>query len=100
MMAVYCLHFTMTIGGAGPRSRAGHYVGSCSDYRLEKRLAEHQRGAGAAITRHLHKVGIGFLVAAVIPGGRELEKTIKARKVAGGGICGACVPAAFERVTS
>jgi hypothetical protein len=91
---VYCLCFVRTIGGDGPRSRAGHYIGWARD--VERRLAQHAAGRGSAITRYLHEQGIGFFVSAVIPGGRDLERAIKARKKLGGGICGACVPASWE----
>jgi hypothetical protein len=95
---VYVLHFNLVIGNpTNPRAMAGHYIGHARD--LERRIRQHRAGHAAAITRYLHEQGIGFLVAAVVPGGRELERKIKARKRAGGGVCGACTRQPWERAS-
>lgn len=52
---IYLLHFDF------PLKHARHYAGATTD--LERRLNEHATGQGAAILRHLLKIGTGWRLA-------------------------------------
>ena len=72
---VYLLHFDSPIS---PAHTAQHYLGSCTD--LRQRLADHRAGRGARLTQVAKERGIGFIVAATWPGGRQEERRLKRRK--------------------
>jgi hypothetical protein len=74
---VYLLHFLAPIGNpANRRAMAQHYLGvDLSGTRISVQTA----GAGAAIVRYVQAQGIGFVVAASWPGGRDLERRLKRR---------------------
>ncbi len=75
---VYLLHFLEPIGNpANPRAMAQHYIGWSPA--VAARIATHTAGGGAAIMRAVQAKGIGFEVAATWPGGRALERRLKAR---------------------
>lgn len=69
---VYILHFDK------PLKHAKHYVGFAVN--VNKRVEKHRKGTGARLTQVLKQVGIGFVVAAVLPGERDLERKIKNQK--------------------
>ena len=77
---VYLLHFSAPLGNE--RHQAQHYIGSAPDSRLQTRIAEHQRGAGARITQVAVERGIGLEVVRTWPGGRQEERRLKNRKAA------------------
>jgi len=77
-MAVYVLHFSGRIGGAG-RNGAQHYVGYTPDAREITRLREHAAGRGAKITAAAVAHGFSLTLARVLDGGRTLERAIKYR---------------------
>jgi hypothetical protein len=92
---VYLIHFAQPIGNAAsPRGQAGHYLGTAYD--LNRRLAQHRVGTGAAIMRAVCERGIPFFVARTWPGGRRLERQLKRHKNSPR-LCPACVPAPWER---
>lgn len=74
---IYILHFDRKFS---KRHTTQHYVGYCKDGRLSERIKEHRSGKGAAITRAARKKGIGFSVAATMPGDRAEERRIKSNK--------------------
>lgn len=75
---IYILKFERKLGNPNnPRAQAQYYVGYCDDDRLHERLAEHQRGTGAAITRACVERGIGFSVVLTLPGGTDVEAYLK-----------------------
>lgn len=75
---IYILEFNQPLGNLeNPRAQARYYVGWCKDGELDRRISEHQRGEGAAITRHAVASGIGFKVLLTLPGDRHREKQIK-----------------------
>jgi hypothetical protein len=91
---VYLIHFAQPIGNpASPRGQAGHYLGTAYD--LNRRLAQHRAGTGAAIMRAVCERRIPFFVARTWPGGRALERKLKRRKNAPR-LCPACVSAPWE----
>lgn len=72
MNGVYILHFHEPLG------HARHYVGYSPN--VSRRVDRHATGQGSAITKHLHKLGIGFEVAYVWQGAdRSFERSIKHR---------------------
>lgn len=67
---VYLLHFDR------PFSHARHYTGwgAC----IASRVAQHRRGDGATLMRHVVAAGIGFEVARIWPGAdRGKERRLK-----------------------
>lgn len=72
---VYILKFHSPLGNQ--RHQANYYVGYCDDGTLERRLMEHRRGRGAAITQAARLRGIGFDVVLTMPGDRTTERRIK-----------------------
>jgi len=83
-MAVYFLQFEQPLGNPGNRrGQAQYYVGFCEDRpgQLQRRLAQHHAGTGAAITRAAVERGISFDIVYVIPDAtREDERRIKQQK--------------------
>lgn len=77
-MAVYLIHFDRPLGDLdNPRGQAQHYIGYAKD--VERRIAHHRDGSGAAIFRALAQRGIGWQVVRVWPeGDRALERKLKA----------------------
>lgn len=75
---IYILEFEKKLGNpANKRGQAKYYVGFCEDGRLKERLAEHEKGFGAAITAAAVRRGIAFSVVATLPGDRDRERQIK-----------------------
>ncbi|HUX78059.1 MAG TPA: endonuclease [Anaerolineae bacterium] len=85
---VYLVHFERRVSG-----HAGHYLGYTED--LARRLSEHRAGRGARLTEVCKERGIGFTVARIWLGGRELERRLKRRKD-GPRLCPICNPDAFQ----
>lgn len=78
---VYLIHFDRPIGNPeNPRGQAQHYIGWTDS--LQERLRSHSRGRGAAILAFLSQVGIGWNLARVWEGSRQLERRLKNRKKA------------------
>ncbi len=71
---VYLLHFSQAY------RHARHYLGSTDN--LDRRLAEHESGAGARLLEVITEAGIGFTLAKTWEGGRDLERKLKRRKEA------------------
>lgn len=93
---IYLLHFERAIGDHGnARGQAQHYVGYADD--VGARLAEHEAGHGAAITRHLVGEGIGWKLVRLWMGGRSLERRIK-RRHDGPKLCPICNPERWARL--
>jgi putative endonuclease len=78
---MYLLKFTAPLGS--PRHTARYYLGHTSR-RLDKRLAEHRNGEGAAITRAaVERVPVHiepFTLVWAVRGDRADERTLKSRK--------------------
>ena len=75
---VYLLHFyNPTTGESARLAHAAHYCGMSED--VSARLAEHGTPRGAKLTLAARKAGLSWVVAAIFPGGRRLEKKLKAR---------------------
>lgn len=72
---IYILKFESPLGN--DKHRAQYYLGYCQPDRLGKRLAEHAKGQGAAITKALAQRGIGFSLVLTMPGDRNLERRLK-----------------------
>lgn len=78
-MTVYLIHFDRAIGDISKtHGSAGHYIGVAKD--LNRRLAEHASGQGAAIMAELHRRGISWRLARTWRGGRKLERRLKKYK--------------------
>jgi hypothetical protein len=82
----YLLHFHRRLGTE--KHSIQHYLGFTTD--LETRLAQHRNGQGARITAVLKERGIGFDVAAVWPGNRQIENALKLHSATR--ICPLCTP--------
>ncbi|MFB4266748.1 hypothetical protein [Nonomuraea sp. GTA35] len=76
---VYLLHFDR------PYKHARHYIGWTSGD-LTWRLRQHRNGRGARLLQVITAEGIGFVVARLWDGGRNLERSLKNR----GGASRAC----------
>ncbi|AQZ65546.1 unnamed protein product [[Actinomadura] parvosata subsp. kistnae] len=76
---VYLLHFDR------PYKHARHYIGWTSG-ELTQRLRQHRNGTGARLLQVIAAEGIGFAVARLWDGGRNLERSLKNR----GGASRAC----------
>jgi hypothetical protein len=66
MGSVYLLHFDK------PVRHARHYRGWAAD--LEARLRHHAQGTGAKLTALAVRLGIGWELALVVPGDKNLER--------------------------
>lgn len=76
---VYLLHFHAALGDqTNPRGQARHYIGYAAD--VERRLAEHRAGTGAAIMAAVTEAGIAWECVRVWEGGRTLERQLKNSK--------------------
>lgn len=64
---IYLLHSSVRLGGAGS-SGAQHYLGSCRDGELAKRIRQHQAGTGAKITRAFVQAGAVLTLVHTWPG--------------------------------
>ncbi|MGW0807977.1 hypothetical protein [Nonomuraea sp. NPDC002799] len=69
---VYLLHFDR------PYKHARHYIG-WTPGDLNRRLRQHRSGTGARLMKVITAAGIGFVVARVWDGGRNLERSLKNR---------------------
>ena len=89
-MFVYLLHFQQ------PISHARHYLGVTND--LTARMLTHAGGNGAAITKELHRLGIGFTLVRAwdAPSGRVDEKLFKKQKN-GPRFCPLCYPHEYQK---
>lgn len=77
MSFVYLLHFERPIAAGHP---CRHYIGTCDD--LAARVQQHSTGGShaARLAQVAKERGIGFTVARVWIGGRELERRLKRLK--------------------
>ncbi|MGI5288337.1 hypothetical protein ACQEVF_34055 [Nonomuraea polychroma] len=69
---VYLLHFDR------PYKHARHYIG-WTPGDLNRRLHQHRNGSGARLMQVVTAAGIGFVVARLWDGGRNLERSLKRR---------------------
>ncbi|RVX43346.1 hypothetical protein EDD27_6027 [Nonomuraea polychroma] len=69
---VYLLHFDR------PYKHARHYIG-WTPGDLNRRLHQHRNGSGARLMEVVTAAGIGFVVARIWDGGRNLERSLKRR---------------------
>lgn len=85
LTGVYLLH------AERPHPRYGwqHYIGWSRN--LECRLAAHQRGDGARVTREWRRAGIAFEVVRVWPGASQADER-RLQRARGGNLCPACLP--------
>jgi putative endonuclease len=72
----YLIHLDQPLGSSHPLGRARHYLGTTIN--LDQRLAQHRDGTGARILAVAVERGIGFDVVRTWPGGREVERALKA----------------------
>jgi hypothetical protein len=70
---IYTLHFSKPVGT--DQHYAQHYTGFTSD--LHARLAAHAAGKGARLIEVLKERGIGWELADVHPGNRDMERLLK-----------------------
>jgi predicted GIY-YIG superfamily endonuclease len=78
MALVYLIHFETPLGSDNPRGKAQHYLGFTGKESLEKRMARHASGDGAAIMRAVKERGIDWQVARTWrDGSRALERRLK-----------------------
>lgn len=83
---VYLLHFHERLGTE--KHSIQHYLGFTPD--LDARIEKHRAGQGARVTEVLKERGIGFDVAAVWPGNRQIENALKLHSATR--ICPQCTP--------
>lgn len=83
-MMVYLLHFDQPIS---PNHTARHYLGSAEDW--AHRIEQHRQGQGARLCEVAKERNIGFVVARLWVGDRNLEQQLKRRK-AGPRLCPIC----------
>jgi hypothetical protein len=76
---VYLVHLDTALGSAHPRGRARHYVGTTA-VGVERRLAVHRAGLGSKMLAAANQRGIAYDVVRTWPGGREVERRIKAQR--------------------
>lgn len=69
---IYLLHFDRPFKGVR------HYMGKTSDWNT--RIADHWAGRGSALLAAVNRAGIPYRRVRVWPGGRALERKLKARK--------------------
>lgn len=75
---VYILKFHEALGNPDkPKGRAQFYVGWCELGGLKRRLRQHRKGQGAAITRAFALRGIGFELVVSFAGTRSDERRVK-----------------------
>jgi len=77
-MMIYILEFETPLGNSNHYAR--YYIGYCADGSLDRRLAEHRAGSGAAMTRAANQRGIAYAVVATMPGDRTKERQLKRQK--------------------
>ena len=101
MAVVYLLHFDKPFQGTkrNPNAKragfAAHYVGYAEN--LTKRIAHHQTGTGANLTKYAAQAGITFIVARTWENGtRETERAVKKSKHHSR-LCPLCNPNALRR---
>jgi predicted GIY-YIG superfamily endonuclease len=95
---VYLIHFARPIGNTNNmHAYAQHYIG-WTPRALAARLAMHEAGSGARIMAAVAAAGIAWEVSRTWPGGRDLERKIKAAKSAPR-LCRICAPANRRRET-
>ena len=88
---IYVLHFSEPLGDpAKSHGWARHYIGWTNGVSVERRLAEHQAGRGAAITADAARAGIEMVVVHTEPGTRHDERRIKNRKKSAARFCPLC----------
>jgi predicted GIY-YIG superfamily endonuclease len=73
----YLIHLDQRLGSDHPRGGAGHYLGQTTN--LANRLETHRSGKGARILAAANDRGIGYSVTRTWPGGREVERRLKAQ---------------------
>lgn len=77
-IVTYIIEFDTPLGNPdSPRGQAKFYVGSTPKNRLQRRMKEHRKGTGAAITRAAKEKGINWKLIAVVDEGREFEHWLK-----------------------
>ena len=81
---VYLLHFARPLGG-----RASHYIGTSTVAGLAARLDAHRHGRGARITAAANREDIAYILIRTWPGGRSIERLLKAGRMRPG--CVQCV---------
>jgi predicted GIY-YIG superfamily endonuclease len=74
----YLIHLDQRLGSSHPNGSAGHYVGTTVD--RDRRLATHREGKGARILAAANERGITYSVVRTWPGGRDVERRIKAQR--------------------
>lgn len=73
----YLVCLDRPLGSDHPRGQGRHYVGMSTN--LAQRIATHREGRGARMLAAAVQRGISFEVVRTWPGGREMEKRIKAQ---------------------
>jgi hypothetical protein len=81
----YLIHMDRPLGG--PAHFAQHYLGTTIN--LDRRLETHRAGLGARILAAANERGVAYDVVRTWPGGREVERRIKAQHAAPR-LCPAC----------
>lgn len=94
MAKVYLLCFHKPLGNPQTHT-AKHYLGYTSSG-IQRRLEEHKNGNGAAITRALVELNIGFDLVRTWNGNRALERLLKAHHNPSL-FCPRCNPRAMRR---
>lgn len=74
----YLVHLDQALGSTRPRGRAQHYLGTTIN--LDQRLQTHREGRGARMLAAAVQRGIGFDVVRTWPGGRDVERRLKAQR--------------------
>lgn len=88
MGTIYLLHFDP------PYKQARHYLGFTNF--LKRRVAHHQNGTGANLTKYASRAGSKFIIARTWKGDRELERKLKKSKH-NSRLCPLCNPHARRR---
>jgi class 3 adenylate cyclase len=76
-MTTYLVHLDRRLGSDHPRGGAQHYLGTTKN--LAQRLETHRAGLGAKILAAANVRGITYSVVRTWPGGRDVERQLKAR---------------------
>lgn len=87
MATTYLIHLDAKLGSSHPRGGAQHYLGSTTN--LTQRLATHRAGLGARMLAAANERGIAYDVVRTWPGGRDVERRLKALRNAPR-LCPAC----------
>jgi predicted GIY-YIG superfamily endonuclease len=74
----YLVHLDQALGSNHPRGRARHYLGTTTN--LAQRLESHRSGKGARMLAAAAAKGIAFDVVRTWPGGRDVERQLKAQR--------------------